>query len=117
VGGALPQALFYTEYHDRCSATFNQLPVLDELDEEPTKEELSRAIDCLAIGKAPGEDGIPLEVIKTGKEELIEDLHELLCLCWRKGSVQRDMQGAKIVTLYKNKGDQATATVIGAFYC
>jgi stalled ribosome rescue protein Dom34 len=58
----------------------NQLPVLDELDEEPTKEELSKAIDCLAIGKALGEDGIPPEVIKTGKE-LIEDLHEFLHLC------------------------------------
>ena len=33
------------------------------------------------------------------------DLHELLCLCWRKGSIPQDMRDAKIATLYKNKGN------------
>ena len=84
-----------------------QLPVMQELDEKPTEEELRKAIDCLSTGKAPGEDGIPGEVIKAGKEELIEDLHELLCLCWKEGSVPQDMRDAKIVTLYKNKGDRS----------
>ena len=46
-------------------------------------------------------------MIKAGKEALIEDLHELLCLCWREGSVPSDMRSAKIVTLYKNKGDRS----------
>ena len=89
---------------DAALDAISQLPVLEELDEEPTVEELGKAIDALATGKAPGEDGIPPEVIKAGKEALIEDLHELLCLCWREGSVPSDMRGAKIVTLYKNKG-------------
>ena len=84
-----------------------QLPVMQELDEKPTEEELRKAIDCLSTGKAPGEDGIPGEVIKAGKEELIEDLNELLCLCWKEGSVPQDMRDAKIVTLYKNKGDRS----------
>jgi hypothetical protein len=92
---------------DVVRSAINQLPVLDELDEEPTKEELSKAIDCLANSKAPGEDGIPPEVIKIRKEELIEDLHELLCLCWREGFVPRDMRGAKIKTLCNNKGDRS----------
>lgn len=80
--------------------TTSQLPVLDKVDKERTVEELSKAIDCLATGKAPSEDSIPLDVIKAGKEELIEALHELLCLCWREGSIPRDMHRAKIVTLY-----------------
>ena len=84
-----------------------QLPVMQELDEKPTEEELRKAIDCLSTGKAPGEDGIPGEVIKAGKEELIEDLHELLCLCWKEGSVPQDIRDAKIATLYKNKGDRS----------
>ena len=46
----------------------------------------------------------PPEVIKARKEALIEDYHELLCLCWREGSVPSDMRGANIVTLYKGKG-------------
>ena len=36
------------------------LPTMDELDSEPSVEDLSKAIDSLASGKAPGNDGIPL---------------------------------------------------------
>ena len=46
--------------------SIEDLPVLEELDSEPTPQELSKAIDALASGKAPGEDGIPPEVIKCG---------------------------------------------------
>ena len=92
---------------DAALDAISQLPILEELDDEPTVEELGKAIDALTTGKAPGEGGIPPEVIKAGKEALIEDLHELLCLCWREGSVPSDMRGAKIVTLYKNKGDRS----------
>ena len=35
--------------------TIEDLPVLEELDAEPTIEELSKAIDALSIGKAPGD--------------------------------------------------------------
>ena len=35
------------------------LPELEELDREPTTDELSDALDSLASGKAPGKDGIP----------------------------------------------------------
>ena len=35
------------------------LPTMEELDTEPALEELSKAIDILASGKAPGSDGIP----------------------------------------------------------
>ena len=34
-------------------------PTMEELDTEPTLEELSKAIDSLASGKAPGSDGTP----------------------------------------------------------
>ena len=40
--------------------------VLKELDIPPSVEELSKAIDSLACGKAPGKDGIPPDVIKAG---------------------------------------------------
>ncbi len=79
------------------------LPVLDELDAEPTEEELSKAIDCLSTGKAPGEEGIPPEIMKSGKDTLLQDLHELLCLCWGEVKVPKDMCNAIIVTLYKNQ--------------
>ncbi|XP_076449087.1 uncharacterized protein LOC143285577 [Babylonia areolata] len=56
------------------------LPELEELDREPTIDELTKALDSLASGKAPGKDGIPAKVLKCCKETLITELHEILCL-------------------------------------
>ena len=44
------------------------LPIMEELDELPTAEELSKAINSLACGKAQGKHGIPCEVFKTDKQ-------------------------------------------------
>ena len=83
------------------------LPVMEELDELRTMTELSKAIDCLSQGKAPGKDGIPPEALKCGKSALLRHLHKLLCLCWEKGHVPKDMRDASIVTIYKKKGDRS----------
>ena len=83
------------------------LPVIKELDELPTEEELSKAINSLAKGKAPGNDGIPAEVLKYAKPSLLQQLHGLLCQCWEEGSVPHDMRDANIITLYKNKGHRS----------
>ena len=48
-----------------------QLPVVEELDAEPTLDELEKAINCLASGKATGSDGIALEITKCGKPFLL----------------------------------------------
>ena len=78
-----------------------------ELDTRPTMEELSKAINRLSCGKAPGSDGIPSEVLKSGKPALLQPLHDLLCHCWEQGYIPQDMRDANIVTLYKNKGDRS----------
>ena len=83
------------------------LPVLEELDREPTPEELSEALDSIASGKAPGKDGIPAEILKCCKGTVITEMYEILCQCWREGKVPQDMRDANIVTLYKNKGDRS----------
>ena len=83
------------------------LPAMEELDEMPTLEELSKAIDNLTCGKAPGLDSISAEVLKHGKPTILQPLHELLCHCWEKGHIPQDMRDASIVTLYKNKGDRS----------
>ncbi|XP_067879797.1 dynein regulatory complex protein 1 isoform X2 [Heterodontus francisci] len=72
---------------------------------QPTKSELSDAIDSLASGKAPGKDGITPEIIKSAKPAILSALHELFCLCWDEGAVPQDMRDANIITLYKN-GDR-----------
>ena len=81
-------------------------PIMEELNAEPTVDELSKVIDSLAAGKAPGSDSIPPDLIKHCKATLLHPLHEVLCQCWREGVVLQDMRDAKIVTLYKGeRGD------------
>ena len=83
------------------------MPIMEELDAEPTVDELSKVINSLATGKAPGSDSIPPDLIKHCKTTLLHPLHEVLCQCWREGAVLQDMRDAKIVTLYKNKGERS----------
>ena len=45
--------------------TMESLSIMDELDSEPTLEEINQALDQLSFGKDPGNDGIPVEVIKS----------------------------------------------------
>lgn len=85
---------------------FPQHEMAKELDGLPTEQELSAAIDSLKKGKAPGEDGIPPDLLISLKDCLFPHLYDLLLKCWNEGSFPSDMRNAKIVTLYKNKGDK-----------
>ena len=88
--------------------SIQDLPVRVDLDTLPSERDLLKAIDTLSSGKAPGFDGITPEVVKAGKgSTLIAHLHLLLSLCWQEKKVPQDMRDAKIVTLYKNKGDRS----------
>ena len=83
------------------------MPIMVELDSEPTASEIEKTINGLANGKAHGNDAIPSEVIKQGIPVLLPHLHELRSLCLREGEIPQDMRDAKIVTLFKNKGDRS----------
>jgi hypothetical protein len=93
-------------YQDTDSA-LKSLPILVELDNEATLSELKDAFLCQAKEKAPGNETIPAEILKCLNEQQIKELHEILCLCWKEGSVPQDLCVAYIVTLYKNKGDHS----------
>ena len=50
----------------------------------------------------------PPEVFKEGNQLCLHSsLSELMQLCWKEGRVPQDMRDAKIVTLFKNKGDRS----------
>ena len=53
-----------TVVSDAAIESTTQMPIMDELDTPPTIEELNKAIDSLSSDKAPGNDGIPPEIIK-----------------------------------------------------
>ena len=69
----------YSELYSRETVVTNaalnairDLPMMEELDNEPTVEDLSKAIDSLSCGTAPGCDSIPPEVIKCAKPALLQ---------------------------------------------
>lgn len=93
--------------HQSALDAIDKLPMIGELDIAPFMDALPKAIDRLPSGKSPGKDGIPAEVIKSGKSGLLEPLHKLLTQCWIEGCVPQDMNDANIVTLNKNKGDRS----------
>ena len=80
---------------------------MEALDTEPTLGEINKVIDNLACGKAPDIDEIPPDLIKRCKNILLQPLRDVLCQCWSEGAVPQDMRDAKIVNLYKNKGDRS----------
>ena len=73
----------------------------------PTLEEVLQAIEKMPNKKAPGLDGIPVEIFKCGKNILTIQLHSLLLQCWETSSLPQDVKDSNIVILYKNKGDRS----------
>ena len=53
------------------------LSTMDELDSKPTLEEINQGLDQLSSSKAPGNGGIPGEVITCAKGTLLKKLHEI----------------------------------------
>ena len=64
------------------------------------------AIDHLFPGKAPENGIISVEVLKDLKELVLSHLYQLLFSCGKDDEILHDVRGAKIITLYKNKGDK-----------
>ena len=83
-----------------------QLPFKEELNEPPTLEELTEAIEQFKSRKAAGVDSIPSEIWKYGGPALHGKLHNLLVYCWEQGKLPQDLRDAIIITLYKNMGEK-----------
>lgn len=73
--------------------------------EEPSLEEVEKAIREIKNNKAPGNDGINIEIIKAGGKEIAIQIHKLLTQIWRKEEMPKDWEEAIIVPLHK-KGDK-----------
>ena len=91
-----------------CLESIPSHPTISELSSAPTLQEVTNAINNLKNNKSPGGDGIPAELLKYGGQTLNGRLHELIQDMWREEEVPQQWKDAKIVSIYKRKGDRAT---------
>ena len=70
----------------------------------PTQEEIRRAIETLKNGKAPGEDGICVEMLKAGESEISCVLAAIFKTIWEEQRLSKDLQTGLLFKLPK-KGD------------
>ena len=83
-----------------------QVPVMGEENErEITIEEVKRALNETKGGKAPGMDGVRVEMLKEGGVTVLEWLVRLFNVCFMLSIVPVDWVIACMVPLYKGKGD------------
>ena len=84
-----------------------QRPVLEDLDQPPTLDEVLKAVKQTSAGKAVGKDNIPAEFFKEGGTKAMEAFHDIICSIWMEEAMPDDFRDATIVSLYKNKGSKS----------
>ena len=73
--------------------------------DEPTLEEVRKAVGQLKDGKAPGNCGVFAEMLKAGGEAALRGLHALICSVWSSGVIPTDWKRGIVVPIWKGKGD------------
>jgi len=75
-------------------------------DDAPTLAEDRADVKQLKNGRAAGNDGIPLELLKCTIEPVSIALHRLFLLVWKTGKVPSDWRDSITVSLSKGKGQK-----------
>ena len=83
------------------------LPIIQELDDPSSFDEMKQAILSLKDNKTDGPENIPAEVTKYGGCALHKRLHNFILDCWSAKCLPQQWKNAKIILVYKQKGDRA----------
>ena len=89
----------------------NSLPqseIHHSLMRQPSAEEIQTCLKQLNTGKAAGLDGIPVELLLHGGDNLQRALNQLILNVWSTEPMPQDWIDAFIVTLYKGKGKKSS---------
>ena len=82
------------------------MPVMGEENErEITREEVKRTSNETKGGKAPGMDGVRMEMLRVGGVTVLEWLVRVFNMCFMLSIAPVDWVTACMVPLYKGKGD------------
>jgi len=61
-------------------------------------------INSLSLGKAPGPDNIPNDIIRALPQDALEALHNLIQIMWATGITPHSWKYSTTILIYKNKG-------------
>ena len=93
--------------NDRPSSELDSSPVRSiTTEDEPTEEEVEKAIKKLKNHKASGVDQIHAEMLKYGGKSALKWIHRVVLCVWRNEEIPDDWKKAIIVPLFK-KGDRS----------
>jgi hypothetical protein len=68
---------------------------------EPTTKMVYDVIKYLKNSRAPGEDGISAELIKSGRQKLWREIYELIQIIWNTEDFPKDWRTAIICPIHK----------------
>jgi Reverse transcriptase (RNA-dependent DNA polymerase) len=98
---------FYSALYKDDTDINSDLPVNGEYGDplpEVTTTEVEYAIMCMKSGKAPGEDGLTIDVLKRAGRTVSEVLARLFTSCLHEENIPESWKNASIIILHK-KGD------------
>lgn len=98
-------------------ASIPALPVMAELDLPPTEDELNKAIDTLAHGKAPSKDGIPAKVIQCGKPVLLSRFMSYSASIGRRDQYPKTCKMQTLICFIRTRGTTVIVIITGAYPC
>lgn len=95
-----------TAYPEQISALIDQSKdKISDSETKPTIEEVKFAINTMKNNRAPGEDKIPIELIKYGNDIAIDKIHSLIVNIWENEAMPESWSSALICPIHK-KGDK-----------
>ena len=81
--------------------TTQTFQLADPCIEEPSYEEVVNAINCSKDSKAPGEDNIPIELIKAAGAKLWERIHNIVLMVWNEEELPELWKTGVMIPIHK----------------
>lgn len=72
----------------------------------PSINEIRKALNQMKSRKAPGSDGVTIDILKAGGEPVIRWLFKFFTDVWEKEETTKEWSVMTLIKLYKNKGDK-----------
>jgi hypothetical protein len=94
-----------TEQREKVKMELKEItPETEDRRQPLLRDEVHRAITRSKHHKSPGTDGIVVEVIQAGGEEVEKEIYEIMTKIWEEETLPEDWTSSIIVTIFK-KGD------------